>query len=1098
MCICKRHIAQLISRMIAGLLCFFLILASFCPITAMAAEAEHKTVRVGYYVNDHFQEGTSDDDVKSGYGYEYLRKVAYYSGWKYEYVYGKWADLYEQFLAGEIDIMAGVSKLKEREDYILFPDYEMGIEGYYLYKHEEDMEIGSEAPSTLSGKKIGVIKNTTMADSVRKWMYEHTVDAEIIEFDGFEAEQMAFDRKEIDACVEMDFNISTGSGRAPVVKIGELPYYLAVTKRRPDLLAELNAALVKLNEVEPYFRQKLQYGNYRNSLISHMLSETEQEWVREHNVMNVGYFEAYMPYCGSDREGNATGLLTDVMAEILRKLRIEDRITIRYASYHSYEEMVADLHAGKLDAAFPVGGELWSAEQDGIFSSSPVVSAGVDLAFAGSYDDETVASIAVNKNNKMQYYYTASNFPDAKIVLCNTVSDCLDAVLHGKAGSTILNGIRTNSLLSDSKYSTMVAFQLSRTDDFCFGVVDGNDDLLLLLNRGIKLIGEDYGINASHKYMTYQYTAADFVRENALLIVLLILFISAVIIFLLVREAKNRKRYTAEIEKSRNELADALKAAKEASHAKSTFLFNMSHDIRTPMNAIIGFTDLLKKHLDDKALARSYIGKIETANDFLLSLINNVLEMARIESGKVILDETANNMYTFWDALLALFDTQMKAKGITFSSEIRVEHPDVMVDVTKIREILLNIVSNAVKYTPSGGTVSLTVTELPSSRSGYIVFQTVIADTGIGMSDEFLPHIFEEFTRERTSTESKVVGTGLGMPIVKKLVELMQGTIEVESELGKGTKFTLILSHRIADAADTKLESEYSDEYRIEDFAGKRILLAEDNELNAEIAMTILEEEGFLVERAEDGIICVDMIQKAASDYYDLVLMDIQMPNMDGYKATRTIRRLPDKQKADIPIIAMTANAFEEDRKKAFRMGMNGHIAKPIQIETLKNTLGYVLSKKEVDKEIYSSWYEFFNECEPFHEFKTKHGKRGNACGCFVYEAHGEGKILFADETLVHIFGCRDYMEFYKYVGGSFKTMVHPDDIKRVESEIANQIHDSDDSFDRVKYRIVRKDGAVRMIDDIGRKVFTENGGSVFYVSIVDATDSMEENELSS
>lgn len=1091
---CKRHISQSKNKITAGLLCFFLVLVSLCPLTAMAAESEQKTVRVGYYVNKSFQEGTSDEDVKSGYGYEYLRKVACYTGWKYEYVYGKWAELYEQFLAGDIDIMAGVSKLEEREEFLLFPDYEMGIEGYYLYKHEEDTEIVGNNPASLSGKRIGVIKNTTMADSLRKWLTEHPVDAEIIEFDGFEAEQAAFDRWEIDAFVEMDFNISTGYGRAPVVKVGELPYYLAVTECRPDLLAELNAALVKLNEVEPYFRQNLQYANYRNSLISHTLSESERAWIQEHDVMNVGYFEDYLPYCGSDRQGNATGLITDVMTEILRKLEIADQIAIRYTAYQSYEHMVADLHTGKLDAAFPVGGELWHGEQDGIFSSSPVVSAGVDLAFAGSYDDNTVASIAVNRNNKMQYYYTASTFPDARIVLCDTVDDCLDAVLHGEAGSTILNGIRTNRLLSESKYSTIVAIQLSRTDDFCFGVADGNDALLLLLNRGIKLIGEDYGMNASYKYTFYEYTAADFVRENALLILMLIVSVSAIIIFLLVREEKNRKRYTAEIEKSRNELADALKTAKEASHAKSTFLFNMSHDIRTPMNAIIGFTGLLKNHLDDKELAQSYIGKIETANDFLLSLINNVLEMARIESGKVILDETANNVYTFWDALGALFDTQMKAKGIAFSSEIRVEHPNVMVDVTKLREILLNIVSNAVKYTPSGGTVSMSVTELPTERPGYLVYQTVIADTGIGMSAEFLPHIFEEFTRERTSTESKVTGSGLGMPIVKKLVDLMQGTIAVESELGKGTKFTLTLSHRIADVADTQLESGYSDAYRIEDFAGKRILLAEDNELNAEIAITILETEGFLVERAEDGVICVDMIEKAPSDYYDLVLMDIQMPNMDGYKAAQIIRRLPDKQKADIPIIAMTANAFEEDRKAAFRMGMNGHIAKPMQIETLRNTLCYVLSKKEEDREIYRSWHAYFRECEPFNQFKAKYSKQGNVCGCLIYEAHGEEKIFFADETLIHIFGCQNYMEFYQYVGGSFKTMVYPDDIARVEQEIANQIQISEDSLDSVRYRIVRKDGEVRMIDDIGRKVFTENGSSVFYVCIVDVTDSMEKN----
>ena len=539
-----------------------------------------------------------------------------------------------------------------------------------------------------------------------------------------------------------------------------------------------------------------------------------------------------------------------------------------------------------------------------------------------------------------------------------------------------------------------------------------------------------------------------------------------------------------------------LEITKAASEAKSAFLFNMSHDIRTPMNAIIGFTDLLKKHLDDKELARSYIGKIETANDFLLSLINNVLEMARIESGKVYLDETANNVYAFWQELHALFDTQMQAKGITFTGDIRVSHPDVITDGTKLREILLNIMSNAVKYTPSVGSISVTVTEIPVTRPGYTVYQTVIADTGIGMSEEFLPHIFEEFTRERTSTESKVAGTGLGMPIVKKLVDLLQGTITVESQLGKGTKFTLTLAHRIADDGQKRQLSLRSDPYRMEDFAGKRILLAEDNQLNAEIAMTILEEAGFLVEWAEDGIICVDRIEKAAPDEYDLVLMDIQMPNMDGYKATRIIRRLPDQRKAGIPIIAMTANAFDEDRRKAFQVGMNGHITKPIQVEVLMNTLASVLSEREGDKEIYRHWYTYFSDCKPFHQLRKKHNRRGKAVGCLVYEAQGEEQILFADEALIHMFGCGNYTEFYKYVGGSFKTMVHPEDVQWVEKEIGAQILRSGDSVDRVTYRIVRRDGAVRVVDDIGRKVITENGNSVYYVCIVDITDSGEGEEL--
>ena len=319
--------------------------------------------------------------------------------------------------------------------------------------------------------------------------------------------------------------------------------------------------------------------------------------------------------------------------------------------------------------------------------------------------------------------------------------------------------------------------------------------------------------------------------------------------------------------------------------------------------------------------------------------------MARIESGKTTLDETYWDAHAFNDTLFSLFDSQMKEKGIEFTRSNRVIHKDVLCDETKLREIFLNILSNALKYTPSGGKVTMNLTEIPSDRPGYAMYQTVIEDSGIGMSEEFLPHLFDEFTRERSSTETRLNGTGLGMPIVKKLVELMEGTIKVESMVGRGTRITVTLPHRIAQEADAQ-SYEKAKAYDENCFKGKRILLAEDNELNAEIAITILEEAGFVVEHAEDGIICVDMMEKAEADYYDLILMDIQMPNMDGYKATQTIRKLSDPKKANITIVAMTANAFDEDKKNAYKAGMNWHIAKPIKIDELMSALTEILKKQ--------------------------------------------------------------------------------------------------------------------------------------------------------
>lgn len=393
-------------------------------------------------------------------------------------------------------------------------------------------------------------------------------------------------------------------------------------------------------------------------------------------------------------------------------------------------------------------------------------------------------------------------------------------------------------------------------------------------------------------------------------------------------------------EKQQEEILNkALIEAKVASKAKTDFLFNMSHDIRTPMNAIIGFTNLLEEHLDDREMLLNYIDKIKTSNEFLLSLINNVLEMAKIENGKEHLDESSTNMLDFYHAICTLFDTQMKEKGVIFRHSLKIRHRNVMIDVTKMREILLNILSNALKYTPTGNSVTMTVTELPSEREGYAVYQTIIEDTGIGMSEEFLSHMFEYFSRERTTTESGVSGTGLGTAIVKKLVDLMHGTIDVESKLGEGTKITLKMSHQITENQNVQQNFQNEREYNTRDFTGKRILLAEDNDLNTEIAIAILEEHGLEVERAEDGIVCVNMIEKADADYYDLVLMDIQMPNMDGYKATQLIRQLPDKKKSKVPVIAMTANAFEEDKRNALAAGMDGFLSKPIVIEELIHTL---------------------------------------------------------------------------------------------------------------------------------------------------------------
>ena len=419
-------------------------------------------------------------------------------------------------------------------------------------------------------------------------------------------------------------------------------------------------------------------------------------------------------------------------------------------------------------------------------------------------------------------------------------------------------------------------------------------------------------------------TLADYIKDN--LRVVSISFVSVTLVIILIIVYLMMKARKAQIQ------------AEKANAAKSDFLFNMSHDIRTPMNALLGYSELMKRELTDPKLL-DYQEKMEQSGNLLLSIINNVLDMARIESGKMELDENYVKIRDIYQGVYKIFQAEAEKKGIHLEMEYKVQHEHVICDETKNREVFLNLISNAVKYTASGGTITIRIAELGCDRQDYVRIQTEVIDTGIGMSEEFLPSLFEAFARERNTTAAKVAGTGLGMPIIKKYVDMMGGTIKAESKLGEGSKFTVIMEYRIADEVYYEQDTDPSPDTETNRISGKHVLLAEDNDLNAEIAEFVLEDMGLMVDRVEDGVQCVARMEQKPAGTYDLILMDIQMPNMDGYKATQAIRRLADKKKAGIPIIAMTANAFEEDRKKAFEKGMNGHIAKPVDAEKVKKTI---------------------------------------------------------------------------------------------------------------------------------------------------------------
>ena len=451
-------------------------------------------------------------------------------------------------------------------------------------------------------------------------------------------------------------------------------------------------------------------------------------------------------------------------------------------------------------------------------------------------------------------------------------------------------------------------------------------------------------------------TLSDFVKDNlAVVFVTAGLSMISILGMILILLRKARKAEAAaklaanDTQKLNDKLEIALKKAEDASLAKTRFLNNMSHDIRTPMNVILGYAQLMEDELKGKELpeASEHLKKLQQAGNLLLSIINNVLDMARIESGKMEIDENCTRIEDIRQTLFEIFEDEAKKKKIALRCTVNVEHEHILTDITKVKEIFVNILSNAIKYTPTGGSVMVNIEELPCDEPGYMSVRTRVSDTGIGMSQDYQTKIFEAFTREQNTTKSKIAGTGLGMSIVRKYVDLLGGTIEVESEPGKGSTFTVTLKHRIADESYyVKKHMEESGTGR-EILEGRKILLAEDNDLNAEIAEAILGRAGIETERVEDGLQCVKRITEMPAGTYDMILMDIQMPQMDGYKATRVIRNLPDQEKACIPILAMTANAFEEDKREAAAAGMNAHIAKPIQVEQLLSTLAEIIRQQE-------------------------------------------------------------------------------------------------------------------------------------------------------
>ena len=915
-------------RCICILLCLVLYITAF-PFPVSAEEAKSRTVRVGWYEGTY--NTTRPDGKKRGYSYEYQQAVAARTGWKYEYVEGSWSELMSMLKKGQIDLLGGISYAEERAASMLFSELPMGEDKYYLYVDPSNTDISASDLTTLSGKRIGMLPDALPAETFHEWEKSHGVDTQHVDITGADDARQKLKNHEIDGFVLNESPQWEKDNISAILLIGGSFNYFAVSKKRLDLKAELDQAMQRIEKENPFYTEDL-YKRYLSANSIETLTDEEQNWLEEHGAVRVGYLKSDVGISRVDAESEKpVGIINDYIS-LASNCMGEKSIEFQTTGFDSQEEELQALKDNRIDMIFHMNQNPYEAEQNGIILSNTVFEVNVAvLTGVEKFDENRKNTVAVSRNNLLGKWYISFNYPFWKIKEYDSSAEVEKAVRSGEADCFVVKAGQSLKTLANSK---MYSVFLTKPGDSCFAVTRENITLMNILNKTIQTLPASRlsGLFSVYENAPGRVTLAEYIKDN--LRVVSMSFVSVTLVIILIIVYLMMKARKAQIQ------------AEKANAAKSDFLFNMSHDIRTPMNALLGYNELMKRELTDPKLL-DYQEKMEQSGNLLLSIINNVLDMARIESGKMELDENYVKIRDIYYGVYKIFQAEAEKKGIHLEMEYDVRHEHVICDETKNREIFLNLISNAVKYTASGGNVTIRITELDCDRKDYVRIQSQVIDTGIGMSEEFLPSLFEAFARERNTTMGKVAGTGLGMPIIKQYIDMMGGTIEAESKLGEGSRFTVTLEYRIADKNYYEQDTEKaSDMDETDGISGKHILLAEDNDLNAEIAEFILEDMGLLVDRVEDGIQCVAKMEQEPAGTYDLILMDIQMPNMDGYKATEVIRGLSDKSKATIPIIAMTANAFEEDRKKALAKGMNGHIAKPVAAEKVEKTILSALSRR--------------------------------------------------------------------------------------------------------------------------------------------------------
>ena len=912
-------------------------------------EKKPQIIRVGSF-EDTFNY-VDKNGVRRGYGYELMQALAGYTGWEFEYVKCDWSNCFDKLENGEIDIMGDISYTDERAQKMLFPDEPMGEEKYILYADLSDTDIGMSDFSFMDGKRVGVLMGTEPEIMLTEWENKNGVHTEHVNVNSDDDVEKKLANHEIDCFVSLEESIWSEQGISSVTTIGKSGIYFAINKERSDIKTELDWAMRQLDQDSPFFKADL-YKKYFTLDYCQSLTGGEKSWVEEHGSIRIGFLSNDTAVFSMDEEnGKLTGMLAEYFSyakDCLGNQTLEFNIQ----EYEDYDEMIQALQNREIDMIFYAGRNPYFAEENGYaLTNTAWTYSLMAVTDEEKFDENKVYTVAVPREKYALKQHIAFSYPQWKLVDCDSFDDAADMVIHEKADGFLMGA--SQALIYDNSQN-FKSVPLTKTMEACFAVRSGEGTLLSILNKTLKAMPSDMLTSALAIYDSTpdKVTFYAFVKDNMIAFFATAIFFALSIIgiiLVLLRKARKAeavaKLAANDTQKLNDKLEIALKKAEDASLAKTRFLNNMSHDIRTPMNVILGYAQLMEDELKGKDLPETseHLKKLQQSGSILLSIINNVLDMARIESGRMELDENYARIEDIRQSLFEIFDDEAKKKNIAFHYKMNLEHEHVLTDITKVEEIFVNILSNAIKYTPAGGSIMVNIDELPCDEPGYMIVRNRVSDTGIGMSQEYLTRIFEAFTREQNTTEGKIAGSGLGMSIVKKYVDLLGGTIEVESELGKGSTFTVTLKHRIADESYYVKNHAENSETCTEILKGRKILLAEDNDLNAEIAEAILERSGLKTERVEDGIQCVNRIMEMPAGTYDIILMDIQLPKMDGYKAAQTIRHLPDKDKACIPIIAMTANAFEEDKRDAIAAGMDGHIAKPIQVDKLLGTLAEII-----------------------------------------------------------------------------------------------------------------------------------------------------------